>query len=109
MSGLAKRSALLLGAVAVGLAAGATRPAARPAPAAVTFERYHGYAETKAILDRLAATYPDLARVSSIGKDYKGTTCGRSRSRTGRRARPPTSPRSTPTATSTPTSPRPPR
>jgi hypothetical protein len=38
----------------------------------LSFDRYHGYAEIKALLDRLAAVYPRLARVYSIGRDYRG-------------------------------------
>lgn len=43
-----------------------------PPAVALTFDRYHGHKETKALLDRLAAAYPALARVYSIGKDFKG-------------------------------------
>src|SRR3990172_12783945 len=47
--------------------------AGQPAPSVpLTFDRYHGYQEVKGILDRLAAAYPGLARVSSMGKDFKG-------------------------------------
>jgi hypothetical protein len=43
-----------------------------PPGVALTFDHYHGYKETKALLDRLAAAYPALARVHSIGRDFKG-------------------------------------
>lgn len=48
-------------------------PASQSPPAvALTFDHYHGYKETKALLDRLAAAYPARARVYSIGKDFRG-------------------------------------
>lgn len=73
MSRFAKFFAALLGLALVAfITSSASRPAAQPPPSSVTFDRYHGYAETRAILDRLAAAYPELARVCSIGKDYKG-------------------------------------
>lgn len=43
-----------------------------PASVPLSFDRYHSYQETKALLDGLAAAYPGLARVYSIGKDFKG-------------------------------------
>ena len=71
-------SAVFRAGVAAGLLGGAlffwsSHPAAQaPAPIGITFDKYHGYEETKAILDRFAAGYPKLARVYSIGKDLKG-------------------------------------
>jgi hypothetical protein len=50
-----------------------SRPAGQGRDAALlTFDRYHGYEETAALLRAWAATYPKLARVYSIGKDLKG-------------------------------------
>ena len=38
----------------------------------VAFDHYHGYEETVTLIRALAAAYPKLARVYSIGKDLKG-------------------------------------
>ena len=43
-----------------------------PSAPLVTFERYHGHRDVKAALDRLAAAYPELVRVASIGVDVRG-------------------------------------
>jgi hypothetical protein len=64
-------------ACAAGAAAVSVGPMARaigqaPVPAVVTFDGYHGYRDVKTAIDRLAAGYPDLARVSSIGRDLRG-------------------------------------
>ncbi len=73
MSRLATRSAAVLVLGFAGLVGPvAPQPADRPAAGALTFDRYHGYTQVKAILDGLAAAFPALARVYSIGKDYKG-------------------------------------
>jgi len=68
---LGRSTALLVLTALVLLAArGAARQATPPVP--LTFDRYHGYQEVKGILDRLASAHPGLARVSSMGKDFKG-------------------------------------
>jgi hypothetical protein len=58
-------------AILAALAAACARPAP-PAPPSLTFDHYHGYDETKALVDALAAAHPDLATVYSIGRDLQG-------------------------------------
>ncbi len=60
----------MLGALAVGITPVAINGQERP-NVSIKFDKYHGYKEMKDLLDRLAATYPSLAKVYSIGKDYK--------------------------------------
>lgn len=43
-----------------------------PAGVPIAFDRYHSVQEAKALLDALVAAHPTLARVSSMGKDFKG-------------------------------------
>jgi len=38
----------------------------------LTFDHYHGYDETRSLLEAMAMAYPSLARVSSIGQDLRG-------------------------------------
>lgn len=47
-----------------------TPPAAAQLP--ISFDRYHNYQEMTAFLRQAEARYPDLARLSSIGKSYQG-------------------------------------
>lgn len=48
----------------------ATAPAGAQLP--ISFDRYHNYAEMTAFLRQAAERYPDLARLSSMGKSYQG-------------------------------------
>jgi hypothetical protein len=60
-----------LGAAAVTVTPVGGLSQARP-DVSITFDRYHGYEEIKTFLNKLAAAYPDLARVYAMAKDFKG-------------------------------------
>ncbi len=62
--------AVCLIAMALAVAVGGSRQA-RP-EVSISFDKYHGYDEVKALLHQLAAAYPDLARLYPMAKDYKG-------------------------------------
>jgi murein tripeptide amidase MpaA len=47
-------------------------PAEASAQLALSLDRYHSFAEMTAFLQEAARKYPDLARLTSIGKSYQG-------------------------------------
>ncbi len=47
-------------------------PATARAQLSIAFDKYHSFAEVTAFLQEAAQKYPDIARLSSIGKSYQG-------------------------------------
>jgi len=67
-----KAALAVVPALATGGAAHAQNPVAPAPKVSVAFNRFYDYAETVAVMQQLAAAYPEILRLQSIGRSFEG-------------------------------------